>query len=198
MANRPTLIETEDHKLRFLVLDAPSDTNLASYLKEFKKHNVTHLARLCQPTYNSQPVIQAGIKFYEMPFDDGKSPPKNIVNAWLSLVDEVFPDKKKQQHDQQQEENGNGTSSSSADRNGRLVADRNGNNIPPTIGVHCVAGLGRAPVLVAIALMERENMNALDSIRYVRKRRRGAINTNQITFIEKYVPRRKKPHCIVM
>lgn len=67
-----------------------------------------------------------------------------------------------------------------------------------SIAVHCVAGLGRAPVLVAIALVERGGMNALDAIQFIRSRRRGAINSNQMAFIEKYHKDRKKGKCSVM
>ena len=52
----------------------------------------------------------------------------------------------------------------------------------PTIAVHCVAGLGRAPVLVAIALIEA-GMDPLDSIENIRSKRRGAFNKPQIAFL---------------
>jgi protein tyrosine phosphatase type 4A len=65
-----------------------------------------------------------------------------------------------------------------------------------TIGVHCVAGLGRAPVLVAIALIE-SGMNALDAVEFIRERRRGSINLKQIQFLKNYKVKSKK-HCIVM
>ncbi|KAI2659380.1 Protein tyrosine phosphatase type IVA 1 [Labeo rohita] len=42
------------------------------------------------------------------------------------------------------------------------------------IAVHCVAGLGRAPVLVALALIEK---------------RRGAFNSKQLFYLEKYRPK---------
>ena len=50
------------------------------------------------------------------------------------------------------------------------------------IAVHCVAGLGRAPVLVAIALIEA-GMDPLDSIENIRSKRRGAFNKPQIAFL---------------
>lgn len=69
-----------------------------------------------------------------------------------------------------------------------------------TIGVHCVAGLGRAPVLVAIALIEEGGMNALDAVAFIRERRRGSINMKQIQYLQAYKPKRKNggKNCIVM
>ena len=64
------------------------------------------------------------------------------------------------------------------------------------VAVHCVAGLGRAPVLVAISLIEG-GMEPLDAVAYIRKHRRGAINSKQMKFLEEY-----KSHssgcCVVM
>ena len=76
--------------------------------------------------------------------------------------------------------NGGGSGSSSNDTSSQSVDNT------PAIAVHCVAGLGRAPVLVAVALVERANMEALDAITFIRARRRGAINATQMQFIEKY------------
>jgi len=66
------------------------------------------------------------------------------------------------------------------------------------VAIHCVAGLGRAPVLVAIALIEFLGMEPLDAVTYIRKRRRGAINATQLKFLQQYKPMRKKGGCIVM
>eukprot|EP01068_Selenidium_serpulae_P012556 Selendium_serpulae@DN5842_c0_g1_i1.p1 len=59
-----------------------------------------------------------------------------------------------------------------------------------TVAVHCVAGLGRAPVLVAIALIER-GMDQLEAITYVRDKRKGAINKKQLAYLKNYKRRGK-------
>jgi len=48
-----------------------------------------------------------------------------------------------------------------------------------------IAYVSRAPVLVAIALIEK-GMHALDAVQYIREKRRGAINRQQIEFLQKY------------
>lgn len=81
---------------------------------------------------------------------------------------------------------------------------------PGSVAVHCVAGLGRAPVLVAVALVEK-GMDALDAIMFIRERRKGelgsllwigliryapgAINVRQLKFLENYKPRTKRSKC---
>lgn len=61
-----------------------------------------------------------------------------------------------------------------------------------SVAVHCQAGLGRAPALVAIALMERGGMEPLDAIMYIRERRKGAFNAKQMAYLEAYNARNTK------
>ncbi|CAO3590898.1 unnamed protein product [Absidia cylindrospora] len=60
-----------------------------------------------------------------------------------------------------------------------------------TMAVHCVSGIGRAPVLVTLSLIE-SGMDPLDAISYVRQRRRGALNKTQVRFIDGYQPIAKR------
>ncbi len=160
LPNQPTLLQ---HKsLSFLIMDAPSQSNLRLYLQEMQKANVKHVVRVCEPTYSKEIVEAAGIEVHDWVFPDGESPPTEIIERWLKLVDAM------------------------ATANERLEEAAN-----YAVAVHCVAGLGRAPVLVAIALIEY-GMSALDAVSFVRQRRRGAINNKQLKFLEKYQSRRER------
>eukprot|EP00056_Hartaetosiga_gracilis_P019121 m.13103 g.13103 ORF g.13103 m.13103 type:complete len:160 (+) comp7432_c1_seq1:985-1464(+) len=62
------------------------------------------------------------------------------------------------------------------------------------IAVHCVAGLGRAPVMVTISLIEN-GMSPEDAVAFVRKYRKGAINKKQLTFLQGY---KRSGKCVIM
>ncbi|XP_062889621.1 protein tyrosine phosphatase type IVA 2-like [Mobula hypostoma] len=69
-----------------------------------------------------------------------------------------------------------------------LLRERFHNDPGCCIAVHCVAGLGRAPVLVALALIE-SGMKYEDAVQFIRQKRRGAFNSKQLLYLEKYRPK---------
>mmetsp|Transcript_9863 Transcript_9863/g.17978 ORF Transcript_9863/g.17978 Transcript_9863/m.17978 type:complete len:201 (+) Transcript_9863:242-844(+) len=152
IGSKPTLISSPP--MRFLIMDAPRQANLHLYIKEMRKHSVTHCVRVCEPTYHGGELTSAGIDLREMAYEDGHSPSPQVIDDWLTLVNTVF-------------------------FSGPVSDNR-------TIAVHCVAGLGRAPVLVAIALIEFANMDPVEAVAFIRKQRRGAINEKQLIYLEGY------------
>eukprot|EP01103_Thecamoeba_quadrilineata_P002658 TRINITY_DN12573_c0_g1_i1.p1 TRINITY_DN12573_c0_g1~~TRINITY_DN12573_c0_g1_i1.p1 ORF type:complete len:170 (+),score=27.92 TRINITY_DN12573_c0_g1_i1:19-528(+) len=63
------------------------------------------------------------------------------------------------------------------------------------IAIHCVAGLGRAPVMVAIALID-EGMERVEVIKHIRDKVQGSFNHHQIDFLMSYkTPNKGK--CII-
>ncbi|KAJ1998807.1 hypothetical protein GGI04_004840, partial [Coemansia thaxteri] len=154
LANSFSLIEY-DQGLRFLIMDCPTNNTIALYLKEFSRLNVTDVVRVCEPTYLRERLESHGVRVHDLPFKDGDVPPSTVLKQWLELVNERLSDAASQAAAQP---------------------------VPKTIAVHCVAGLGRAPVLVAVALIEK-GKDPLDAIEHVRLKRRGAFNNRQITYL---------------
>lgn len=66
-----SLIELPSSSIRFLILDCPTESTLPLYLEEFKHLDVSTVVRCCQPTYNSQILLQNGIDVVDLPFKDG-------------------------------------------------------------------------------------------------------------------------------
>lgn len=165
LAGKPSLVEWRQY--RFLLMESPKDANLPFYIRELKRYGVTDLVRVCEPLYCTDEVKAAGITMHEMRFEDGESPPPDVIQRWLSVVQTRF------------------TSVKEADAT------------KPCIAVHCVAGLGRAPVLVALALIE-SGLETIPAVNLIRQQRRGAINQKQLTYLESYEPSRRSGRCTIM
>ncbi|ORZ40058.1 protein-tyrosine phosphatase-like protein, partial [Catenaria anguillulae PL171] len=153
--------------LRFLILDCPSDSTLPSVIKILTKEGVTDVVRVCEPTYATDPLTSLGIQVHDLSFKDGAS-----LRSATSTDSTDHPPPPSHAH---------GTSSMSTSTSSQPPHPP----APTTIAVHCVAGLGRAPVLIAVALIEH-GMSPLDAIEYVRARRRGAFNTTQVKYLDAY------------
>ncbi len=177
ISSKPTLIVSG--RLRFLIMDAPRQSNLHLYIRECRRNRVTDVVRVCEPTYHGGELSAAGMRLHEMAYDDGRVPPPEVLDGWLALVEDRFSPP------QSTSSGGKGLGGTGKDAQ-PPTADAAG-----TIAVHCVAGLGRAPVLVAIALMEFEGMDAIDAVTTIRRSRRGAINENQLQYLEGYRRRRR-------
>jgi len=148
-------------KLEFVIMDAPTDDNLRTYINELRKKRVRCVVRTCEPTYSEEPLEKAQMNVMDIQFPDGQNPTDDKIQQWLQVVrDECL----------------------------------HGNKSNP-VAVHCVAGLGRAPVLVAIALIEISEIEPLEAVRLIRNIRRGAINQKQYQYLKSYV-RRSRQNCV--
>mmetsp|Transcript_53357 Transcript_53357/g.85216 ORF Transcript_53357/g.85216 Transcript_53357/m.85216 type:complete len:223 (+) Transcript_53357:67-735(+) len=147
--------------LKFVIMDAPTDDNLPTYIKELTQKRVHCIVRTCEPTYSDEPLLdkKVNIRVHDLPFPDGHPPTDDIISQWLEIVNHEIC----------------------------------GKNRP--VAVHCVAGLGRAPVLVAIALIEISNIDPVKAISLIRSVRRGAFNQKQYQYLKSYVRRSKHECC---
>lgn len=53
-----------------------------------------------------------------------------------------------------------------------------------SIAIHCMSGLGRAPLFVCVCLIIIDKMDPIEAITKVRSQIKLALNTNQIRFLE--------------
>ncbi|XP_018326029.1 protein tyrosine phosphatase type IVA 1 [Agrilus planipennis] len=150
---RPAPAEIELKGYKFLITDRPSDQNILSYIEELKKHNVKAVVRVCEPSYQTDEIKNAGIEVFDLVYDDGTFPPNEVVEEWFKILKKKFHD-----------------------------------DPDSCIAVHCVAGLGRAPVMVALTLIEL-GLKYEEAVELIRTKRRGAINAKQLAFLERYRPK---------
>mmetsp|Transcript_62061 Transcript_62061/g.147032 ORF Transcript_62061/g.147032 Transcript_62061/m.147032 type:complete len:117 (-) Transcript_62061:252-602(-) len=83
-----TFLEDSKSKNKFVIFDAPNDQNLAGYITALEKHNVSHVVRVCDSTYDKTPLERVGITVHDWPFPDGDAPPDEIIDRWLDLIRE--------------------------------------------------------------------------------------------------------------
>lgn len=144
--------------LHFIIMDCPTSNTLPFYAQQLSELGVSDVVRVCEPTYDKSYLVSRGIRVHDWAFTDGAIPPTNILQQFLALCDDRFE----------------GLCQGGSATNKSIIA------------VHCVAGLGRAPVLVACALVE-SGMTPLDTVEFIRKRRRGALNSVQLNWlVDKY------------
>ncbi|KAG8515467.1 Protein tyrosine phosphatase type IVA 3, partial [Galemys pyrenaicus] len=186
---RPAPVEVSHKHMRFLIMHNPTDATLSSFLQGTRPRRDPTQP---QPRSPRQDLKRYGattvVRVCEVTYD--KAP---LEKDGITVVDWPFDD--------------------GAPPPGKVVEDWLGllkakfwDDPGSCVAVHCVAGLGRAPVLVALALIE-SGMKYEDAIQFIRQKRRGAINSKQLTYLEKYRPKQrlrfKEPHahrakCCVM
>jgi protein tyrosine phosphatase type 4A len=66
-----------------------------------------------------------------------------------------------------------------------------------TIAVHCLSGLGRAPLLVCLSLIEN-GMDTIEAIEMIRRHRNGALNSKQIDYLIRFKKTEKNSYsCLI-
>ena len=164
MYYQPTPISWNEYN--FLIMSAPDDSSMKRCIKDLENYNVKHLVRSCEKTYDESMLDEQGIKVTELMFPDGMLPDQPIIDQWLKIVDEFFTSHKSGEVIEKKKDEG-----IKRHRAGDIQKDPS----PPRIGVHCVAGLGRAPLMVALALVHK-GCSRINAIELIRKNRPGSLN----------------------
>ncbi|KAI8927372.1 protein-tyrosine phosphatase-like protein, partial [Entophlyctis helioformis] len=138
-----------------LITDCPDPASLAAFADLLASHGVSHLVRICSPTaYDAAVLASAGIAVHDMYFDDGEP----CVPALVCLGLPCLPNSSTVGSSQQQQHS------------------------KPSLAIHCVSGIGRAPVLVCCALIDA-GLDPTDAVEFVRSKRRGAVNRVQLSWL---------------
>ncbi|KAJ3087018.1 Protein tyrosine phosphatase type IVA 1 [Quaeritorhiza haematococci] len=175
-----SIIEHPNCPLTFIITDCPSDQTMSAYLSFLEEHSVRDLVRVCESKhYDAGPLRRAGINVVdELNFEDGSIPPKSTIASYRQLLDSILARK---------------PLSVPPDSCQSMTKLASGAATPnkPTIAIHCVSGVGRAPVMVAIALIDFAGLDAMEAVEFIRQKRRGSFNKNQLTWLLDDFKRRK-------
>jgi len=86
LPNPPSFLQ--HGSLQFVIMDAPTDDNLRTYIKELHQKSVRCVVRTCEPTYSEEPLIAAKMNVKDLPFPDGHPPSDDIIAQWLEVVND--------------------------------------------------------------------------------------------------------------
>ncbi|KAK2954195.1 putative Protein tyrosine phosphatase PRL-1 [Blattamonas nauphoetae] len=197
-----TLFETP--LWNFLITDCPTVDTLPQFKKTIQKYNCHHVVRLCESTYPPSELSDIQCAVLEFEFPDGNKPPKYIIEQWFDLLESLRPDvfpSSAQSSQKQVDQQPPTTAMSSLDASTEQ-ADPMKTQTPsteqynpknPTVCTHCIAGLGRAPMLVCLAMMAYDyDISGLEVVNTIRKLRPGALNSEQVRFIMDFEKERMK------
>ncbi|CAL8096303.1 unnamed protein product [Calicophoron daubneyi] len=173
----PVITTIEYKGMCFIIMDSPTKSTVPYFVEECQRLRVSDIVRVCEDRYPTDRFEEAGIHVHHWEFCDGSPPPDQILNNWFKLLRDRFY--------------GEGVS---GDAPKTSIA-------PGPVAVHCVAGYGRAPVLVAVALMEL-GMPCEDAVELIRSKRKGAFNDRQLLYLTNYHAsarlRRHIRHCFLV
>lgn len=156
-----------------LLISGDPAAALPAYRATLASYGATRVVRLVAPA--SYPASELPLEVTELPIADGVPPPLTAIDTFLELLDEQFGLR----------------DAPHTDAFSPPAPTAPGLRASTCIAVHCDGGIGRAPVFVAVALIEL-GWDAFDAVAALRARRRGAINGAQAAFLHAYVPRRDR------
>ncbi|XP_013375736.1 PREDICTED: protein tyrosine phosphatase type IVA 3 isoform X3 [Chinchilla lanigera] len=148
--NRPAPVEVSYRNMRFLITHNPTDATLSTFMEDLKKYGATTVVRVCEVTYDKAPLEKDGITVVVRGHrGHGDCPGGKAWQDWP--FDDGAPPPSKVVEDWLS-----------------LLRAKFCDDPGSCVAVHCVAGLGRAPVLVALALIE-SGMKYEDAIQFIRQ-----------------------------
>lgn len=176
---RPAPARIEYKGMKFLITDRPSDTNIQNYIVvsiDFptiairKRLHFTHFSILIVQQELKKNNVSTVVRVCEPSYQTDELESQGIAVRDLAYDDGTPPPQ------------------NIVDDWLEVLRQNYQENPEACVAVHCVAGLGRAPVLVSVALIEL-GLKYEAAVEMIREKRRGAINSRQLAYLEKYRPK---------
>jgi protein tyrosine phosphatase type IVA len=145
---------------------APKASSIEDFSRFMKEKGVTDILCFCKPTYDHSIFNNYAINFHNLEFDDGASPSKEVIDKFDSTIDEIF----------------NSTFNSILTTTVSHPGKQNSYRVI-NINMHCQAGIGRAPTLLAYIMISRFAWDPFECIDMIRNKRRGCFNKKQAQWI---------------
>ncbi|KND01016.1 uncharacterized protein SPPG_04109 [Spizellomyces punctatus DAOM BR117] len=172
-SQRLSVVDDPRSPITYLITDCPNEKSLLEdYLPLLQAHDCSNVVRLCDGgAYNADPLRQHGITVWDWPFEDGSVPPEAIISAYRDMLDSLTSSTATSDTDAKRRDSGRSGNASS------IVGKSK-----PAVAIHCISGIGRAPVLVAAALIDC-GVDPVEAVELVRAKRRGALNKRQLAWL---------------
>lgn len=174
---------------------------LNSVPQELQKHNVSTVVRVCEPSYKKDVLEGAGIEVRDLAYEDGTFPPPNIVDEWFEVLKQKWV---------LMETDGNcwcwwfwwffqiqresrwlcGSSLRGWVGSGARPRGAGFNRVGTQVRRRC--RVDKRVSCASAALIDGE-LNFFPCFFHCRKRR-GAINAKQLSYLEKYRPKSRLKH----
>lgn len=158
-------------RINFIIMEEPTDDNIDEVIANFKRDRVKHLISLSENKLNNKDIFRKNdIKLHYLPIESGKYPSDSNKDYWLKLL-KSYQD-----------------SPSVKTRAGSI-----------SIAINCEAGLGRAPIMFAIALIEIYKLDVYNSIGLIRNSIPKAFNQYQLNkLFSNYESKTSSCHCAIL
>lgn len=178
---RPAPARIEFKGMKFLITDRPSDSNIQNFIVVSIINN--------ESTESNYRKLKSSFEFF---FIDLQELKKNNVSTVVRVCEPSYKiDELESQGISVRDlayDDGTPPPQNIVDEWLELLRHNYQENPEGCVAVHCVAGLGRAPVLVSVALIEL-GLKYEAAVEMIREKRRGAINARQLAYLEKYRPK---------
>lgn len=188
------MTKTEKDVIVYLT-GSPKSSSIEEYSRFMKDNGITDIFCFCKPDYDTSIFSKLNIKYHNLEFQDGTAPTTEILDKFDLTFDLILKENAAKIENQK-------LAQKMTQMNDDIkLSNEHEINAPIIINMHCYTGLGRAPTMLAYLMISRCGYGRNKSVKVIRKRRKGTINTKQLDWIfSANIKKRhsKKYFCVIL